>query len=53
MPKLARRFPASMSSSKESIDTESRLRHESEPVAELHVTPGNPRNLRLGVSYAF
>ena len=35
------------------FDTESRLRDESEPVSELHFTPGNPRNLRLGVSYSF
>ncbi len=35
------------------FDTESRLPGESAPVSELHFTPGNPRNLRLGLSYAF
>ncbi len=35
------------------FDTESRLSHESEPVSELHFTPGNPVNLRLGISYEF
>lgn len=33
--------------------TESRLKGEPEPVSELHFTPGNPRNARLGISYAF
>lgn len=35
------------------FDTESRLRGEVAPVSELHFTPGNPRNVRLGVSYLF
>lgn len=35
------------------FDTESRLMNEAEPVSELHFTPGNPRNLRLGLSYFF
>lgn len=35
------------------FDTESRLRGESEPVSEIHFTPGNSRNLRLGLSYLF
>jgi outer membrane receptor protein involved in Fe transport len=35
------------------FDTESRLRNEPAPVSELHFTPGNPRNLRVGVSYSF
>lgn len=35
------------------FDTESRLRNESAPVSELHFTPGNPRNVRVGVSYLF
>jgi len=35
------------------FDTESRLRSEPEPVSELHFTPGNPRNVRVGVSYSF
>ncbi len=35
------------------FDTESRLRNEAEPVSELHFTPGNPRNVRVGVSYLF
>lgn len=35
------------------FDTESRLRGETIPVSELHFTPGNPRNIRLGLSYAF
>ncbi|NUO79468.1 TonB-dependent receptor [candidate division KSB1 bacterium] len=35
------------------FDTESRLRNESEPVSELHFTPGNPRNVRVGLSYLF
>ena len=33
--------------------TESRLRGEATSVNELHFTPGRPRNLRLGVRYAF
>lgn len=35
------------------FDTESRLPGESAPVSELHFTPGNPFNIRLGVSYRF
>ncbi|MCB0277282.1 MAG: TonB-dependent receptor, partial [Calditrichaeota bacterium] len=35
------------------FDTESRLRGEADPVSEIHFTPGNPRNLQLGVSYNF
>ncbi|MGH7599166.1 MAG: TonB-dependent receptor, partial [bacterium] len=35
------------------FDTESRLRGETDPVSELHFTPGNPRNVRVGVSYSF
>jgi outer membrane receptor protein involved in Fe transport len=35
------------------FDTESRLRDEAAPVSELHFTPGNPRNLRVGVSVFF
>ena len=33
--------------------TESRLPGEAAPVDELHYTPGNPRNVRLGVAYRF
>ncbi len=33
--------------------TESRLRGEATAVNELHFTPGRPRNLRLGIAYAF
>ena len=33
--------------------TESRLPGEAESVDELHYTPGNPRNVRLGVTYRF
>ena len=35
------------------FDTESRLRGETESVSEIHFTPGNPRNVRLGISYHF
>lgn len=35
------------------FDTESRLRGEVAPVSELHFTPGNPRNARVGLSYSF
>jgi outer membrane receptor protein involved in Fe transport len=35
------------------FDTESRLHDEPEPVSELHFTPGNPRNVRLGLGYLF
>jgi outer membrane receptor protein involved in Fe transport len=34
-------------------DMESRLRGEPAPVSDLHFTPGNPRNVRVGVSYSF
>jgi len=35
------------------FDTESRLRDEPAPASELHFTPGNPRNVRVGASYSF
>jgi len=35
------------------FDTESRLPGEAASVSELHFTPGNPRNLRLGIAYLF
>lgn len=35
------------------FDTESRLVNETAPVSELHFTPGNPRNVRVGLSYFF
>jgi outer membrane receptor protein involved in Fe transport len=35
------------------FDTESRLQWESDPVSEIHFTPGNPFNVQLGVSYRF
>ena len=35
------------------FDTESRLADESEPVSEIHFTPGNPRNIQAGIRYAF
>jgi hypothetical protein len=35
------------------FDTESRLPAELSPVSELHFTPGNPRNLRVGVAFLF
>lgn len=35
------------------FDTESRLQNESEPVSELHYTPGTPRSVRVGMSYKF
>jgi len=35
------------------FDTESRLFYELEPVSELHFTPGNPINFRVGISYEF
>ncbi|NNE34259.1 MAG: TonB-dependent receptor, partial [Rhodothermales bacterium] len=35
------------------FDTESRLQNEVSSVSELHFTPGNPRNIRLGLSYLF
>jgi outer membrane receptor protein involved in Fe transport len=35
------------------FDTESRLAWETDPVSEIHFTPGNPRNIQLGISYRF
>jgi outer membrane receptor protein involved in Fe transport len=35
------------------FDTESRLFDETEPVSELHYTPGNPFNVQLGLAYEF
>ena len=35
------------------FDTESRLFNEAASVSELHFTPGNPRNFRLGIGYRF
>lgn len=35
------------------FDTESRLHGEVVPVSELHFTPGNPRNVTLGMTYRF
>jgi outer membrane receptor protein involved in Fe transport len=35
------------------FDTESRLRNESEPVSELHFTPGTPISIRGGVALHF
>jgi len=35
------------------FDTESRLFDEPSPVSELHFTPGNPRNIQVGISYEF
>lgn len=35
------------------FDTESRLEDETEPVSEIHFTPGNPLNARIGLSYFF
>ncbi len=35
------------------FDTESRLYYETNPVSELHFTPGNPFNLQVGLSYEF
>lgn len=35
------------------FDTESRLFHETEPVSEIHFTPGNPLNLQVGISFQF
>jgi outer membrane receptor protein involved in Fe transport len=35
------------------FDTESRLSWEDAPVSEIHFTPGNPRNFRLGIEYKF
>ncbi len=35
------------------FDTESRMSWESEPVSEIHFTPGNPLNFQFGISYLF
>ena len=35
------------------FDTESRLIDETQPVSEIHFTPGNPLNLQAGISYEF
>ena len=35
------------------FDTESRLQDEIDPVTEIHFTPGNPLNARIGLSYFF
>jgi len=35
------------------FDTESRLKGESQPVSELHFTPGTPRNVRFGLTFHF
>lgn len=35
------------------FDTESRLKEEAAPVSEIHFTPGNARNVRLGIGYRF
>ncbi len=35
------------------FDTESRLKGEDKPVSEIHFTPGNPRNFRVGLSFRF
>jgi len=35
------------------FDTESRMKWENKPVDELHFTPGNPRNARLGIRVTF
>ncbi|MYG00134.1 TonB-dependent receptor plug domain-containing protein [Candidatus Poribacteria bacterium] len=35
------------------FDTESRLRNETDPVSEIHFTPGNPLNLQAGISFQF
>jgi len=35
------------------FDTESRLRNETDSVSEIHFTPGNPRNVRVGLEYKF
>jgi outer membrane receptor protein involved in Fe transport len=35
------------------FDTESRLFNEAEPVSEIHFTPGNPRNIQVGLLYSF
>ena len=35
------------------FDTESRLQNETEPVSELHFTPGAPRSVRVGIGWGF
>ncbi len=35
------------------FDTESRLRNETEPVSEIHFTPGTPLFVKAGISYKF
>ncbi len=35
------------------FDTESRLTHETDPVTEIHFTPGTPFSLRFGIAYKF
>lgn len=35
------------------FDTESHLFNETEPVSEIHFTPGNPLNLQAGISFQF
>jgi hypothetical protein len=35
------------------FDTESRMLNEPQPLSELHLTPGNPRDFQLGVGYEF
>ncbi len=35
------------------FDTESRLKNELNPVSEIHFTPGNPRNIRMGMRFEF
>lgn len=35
------------------FDTESRLQNEAAPVSEIHFTPGNPRNVQVGVRVLF
>lgn len=37
----------------EQFDTESRLRGESEPLSELHFTPGNPFDICVGLGVRF
>ena len=35
------------------FDTESCLENETEPVSEIHFTPGNPLNIQAGISFQF
>jgi outer membrane receptor for ferrienterochelin and colicin len=35
------------------FDTESRLANETDPVTEIHFTPGTPFSLRFGIAYKF